>query len=177
PGELNYGSGFGAGPSFLSTELLKSMAGLNIVRVAYKGNSASVTGLVSGEVQVLILDAGLLAPHAKSGKLRALAVTSATPSALAPGLPTVAASGVPGYETVGAGFLFSPAKTPAVIINRLNQEIVRFLNTSDAKDKFLSNGAEVVGSSPEQCAATIKSEIAKWGKVIKDAGIKFDRSD
>ena len=99
-------------------------------------------------------------PHVKSGRLRALAVTSAEPSALVPGLPTVAASGLPGYECGIDTGMFAPAKTPAAIINRLNQEIVRFLNTPEVKEKFLNAGVEVVGSSPEELAAIMKSDIA-----------------
>jgi len=110
-------------------------------------------------------------PFVKSGKLRALAVTSAQPSRLFPDLPTVAAT-VPGYRGESIFGLFAPAKTPAAIIRRLNQEIVRVLNSTDVKEKLFTSGIEVVASSPEQFAATIKSEIAKWGKVMRDAGIK-----
>ena len=110
----------------------------------------------------------------KSGKLRALAVTSAQPSALAPGLPTVAASGLPGYEMVSSTGIWVPAGTPAATINRLNEEILRILNRADIKEKILNTGAEVVGGSPAQFAATIRSEMAKWGKVLKNAGIKVD---
>ena len=162
------------GSAHLAAELFKSMAGVNIVHVPYKGGAAAITALISGEVQLTITDAGLVAPHVKSGKLRALAVTSAEPSALAPGLPTVAASGLPGYEAVGMTGMFAPAKTPAAIINRLNQEIVRVLNLPDVKERFLNAGVEVVASSPEQFAAKIKSDIATISKVIKDAGIKTE---
>jgi len=115
-----------------------------------------------------------LTSHIKAGRLKALAVTSARPSALAPGLPTMASSGVPGYESVAVNGMFAPAKTPAAIINRLNQEIVRFLNTSETKERLLIAGVEAVGSTPEQLAATIKSEIATWGKLIKDTGIRVE---
>jgi len=172
PGELNYALTVVGSSNHLSAELFKSMAGVNIVGIAYKGSAAGITALISGEVQLSINDAGLVSPHVKSGRLRALAVTSAEPSALVPTLPTVAASGLPGYEAVSMTGLWAPAKTPGTILNRLNQEIVRFLRTAEAKEKFLNNGAETVGSSPEQFASTIISDIAKWGKVIKDAGIK-----
>jgi len=155
-------------------ELFKSVTGVNILRINYKGNAAAITALLSGEVQMTILDAGLVAPHVKSGKFRALAVTSAEPSALTPGLPTVAASGLPGYEAISMTGMWAPAKTPGAIINRLNQEIVRMLSLPDVKERFLNAGVETVGSSPEQFAVTMKSDIAKWGKVIKDAGIKVD---
>ncbi|OFW16756.1 MAG: hypothetical protein A3H27_02280 [Acidobacteria bacterium RIFCSPLOWO2_02_FULL_59_13] len=172
PGALNYAMNIAGGPAHLGAELFKSLAGVNIVGVAYKSNAAGVTAVIGGEVQLLISDASELMPHVKSGRLRALAVTSAEPSAMAPGLATVAASGLPGYESSGMTEIMAPAKTPGPIINRLNQEIARHLNTAEIKERFFSAGAEVVASSPEQLAAIIKSDIAKWGKLIKDAGIK-----
>ena len=174
PGALNYGSGATGGSTHLGVELFKSMAGVNIVRIQYKGSGPVIPALIGGEVQLTIQDVGNVVPQMKSGKVRALAVTSAEPSALAPGLPTVAASGLPGFEAIGQTGIFAPAKTPAAIIKRLNQEIVRFLNRADVKERFLAFGEEVVASSPEQLAATIKSDVAKWGKLIKDAGIKVN---
>jgi tripartite-type tricarboxylate transporter receptor subunit TctC len=110
-------------------------------------------------------------PHVKSGRLRAVAVTSAQPTALAPGLPAIAASGLPGYEVVSSQAVFAPAGTPASIINRLNSEIVRVLNGADIKEKFFNLGVETVGDSPQECAAAIKAEMAKMGKLIKKTGI------
>jgi tripartite-type tricarboxylate transporter receptor subunit TctC len=171
PGELNYAAGtIGASPH-LATELFKAMAGINLVRVPYKGTGPSVIALVGGEVHLMFSGLGSVAPHLKSGRLRALAVATSRPSALVPGLPTVAAAGVPGYEAASIIGMFAPAKTPAAIIHLLNQEIVRALNRADVKELFLNSGAEVVGSSPEEFAATIKSDMARLGKVIKDAGI------
>jgi len=106
--------------------------------------------------------------------LRALAVTSAEPSALAPGLPTVAASGLPGYEAVNMTGMFAPAKTSAAIIKRLHYETALVLNRADVKERFLNAGLEIVASSPEQLAAAVKSDIAKLSKLIKDAGIKVE---
>jgi tripartite-type tricarboxylate transporter receptor subunit TctC len=174
PGELNYGSSTPGGPGFLGAELFKSLAGVNIVHVPYKGIAPAMTALLSGEVQMQITDPALVLPHAKSGRLKALAVTSAEPSALVPHLPTVAASGLPGYEAVGGIGSFAPGKTPAAIITRLNQEIVRVLTRAEVKERFLNIQTEVVASTPEQFAATLKSEIAKWSKVIKDAGIRVE---
>jgi tripartite-type tricarboxylate transporter receptor subunit TctC len=174
PGELNYSTAGVGGTSHLATELFKYMADANIVRVPYKGGGAQIAAVISGEAHMTVTDAGLLIPHAKTGKLRALAVTSAEPSALAPGLPTVAASGVPGYEAVGMTGMFAPAKTPVAIINRLNQEIVRMLKQPEIKERFLKAGAEPFGSSPEQFAAAVKSDIDKFGKMIKGAAIKID---
>jgi tripartite-type tricarboxylate transporter receptor subunit TctC len=174
PGELNYAMVPSGSANQLAGELFKSMAGVNIVSVPYKGSALTVTGVIGGEAQLTMADPGLVMPHVKSEKLRALAVTSAQPSALAPGLPTMATSGLPGYEMVGQTSLYAPAKTPVTIITRLNREVVRLLNQADAKERFLKSGVETVGSSPEELAATIKSELAKAIKVIKEANIKVD---
>lgn len=109
--------------------------------------------------------------HIKSGRLRALAVTSATPSALLPGLPTVAASGLPGYEWIGMTHIMAPARTPAPVIGRLNQEIVRALNKAEVRERYLNAGAEVVASTPEELAATIKADMTRITMVLKDADI------
>ena len=170
PGALNYASSGSGGTFHLAAELLKSMAGVNIVRVNYKGASAATNDLLGGQVQLAFISASSIAPHIKSGKVRALGVTGLQPSAQAPDLPTIAAS-LPGYETIGITGIYAPAKTPAAIINRLNREIVRFINQPDAKEKLLNAGQEIVGSSPNVLATTMKSEMAKWNKLIKDAGI------
>ncbi len=172
PGELNYGSGAVGSATQMATELFKSMAGVNIVRIAYKGNGPAITALVAGEVQLVFATPGSVAPHIKSGRLRALAITSPQPSALLPGLPTVAASGVPGYETLSIVGAFAPAKTPAALVTRLNQEFVRVLSRPDVKERFANVGVETVGSSPEEFGAKVKSEMARLGKVIKEAGIR-----
>src|SRR5262249_15750219 len=111
-------------------------------------------------------------PNAKIGKLRALAVTSLEPTPLVPGLPTVSASGLPGYESITIAGMLAPAGAPGARIDRLNQEVMRVLNSAEVTEKFLSEGAEGLGGSPAQFGAKIKSEIAKWGKVLKDAGVK-----
>lgn len=172
PGELNYGSGGSGSSTHLAMELFKSMAGVNIVRVPFKGNAPAMNALFGGEVQLMFVTAGTVTPHLKSGRLRALAVTSAQPSALAPGLPTVASSGLPGYESNQIYGVFAPSRTPAAIVRRLNDEIVRVLGRADVREKFLAGGVEPVGSTPQQLAATIKSEIARMRKVIKEAEIR-----
>jgi len=172
PGELNYGSGGTGSSTHLAVELLKSMARVNIVRVPFKGNAPALNALFAGEVHVMIATAGTVAPHLKSGRLRALAVTSAQPSPLAPGLPTMAASGLPGYESMQIYGVFAPNGTAAAILKRLNETLVRVLDRADVKEKFLAAGVEPVGSTPQQLAATIRSEIARMSKVIKDAGIR-----
>ncbi len=172
PGELNYASGISGSATHLPAELFKAMAGVNIVRVAYKGGAPAISALIGGEVQVMFATASGAGPHVNSGRLRALAVTSAQPSALFPGLPTVAASGLPGYDAASIMCIFAPAKTPAALVGRLNREIVRVLNKADVKERFIKAGSEVVASSPGQLAASMKSDMATMGKVIKDAGIR-----
>ena len=174
PGLLNYASTTVGSRPHLSAELLKSMAGVNIVHVPYKGNALAVAALISGEAQLFISDVGLLMPHVKSGKIRALAVTSAKPTALAPGMPTVADTGLPGYETTGMTGMYARANTPRQIINRLNQEIVKMLNRPDIRQRFLDSGLEVVASSPEELAAYMKADMSSMAKVIKEAGIKVE---
>ncbi len=174
PGELNYASTGTGGAAHLFTELLKSMAGINMVRINYKGAGQAVTALVSGEMQLSIATSGSVTQHIKSGRLRVLAVTSAKPSTMFPGLPTVAASGLPGYEAIQMQSVCAPAKTPAAIVRRLNQEIVRVLNREDSKQKLWNFGVEVAATTPEELAAAIKSDMATWDKVIKSAGIRVE---
>ena len=171
PGELNLASPGAGGNTHLAGELFKSMAGVNIVHVPYKGGAAALVGLLGGQVHMTI-DGLVLLPHVKSGQLRALAVTSAQPSPLFPGLPTVASSGLPGYEAVPVYGAWAPANTPAAVINRLNQEIVRTMSQSDAKERFLNSGLDPSATSPNEFDAYIKVDIARWSKVIKDAGLR-----
>jgi tripartite-type tricarboxylate transporter receptor subunit TctC len=172
-GQLNYGSAGTGGSLHLAMEMLKSMTKTDIVHVPYKGIGPALTGLIANEVQVMCSTAAALAPFTKSGKLKALAVTSSKPSPLLPGLPTVATT-VPGYEIVLWTGLFAVGKPPRPVINRLNQEIARALNSAEIREKFFNAGVETVGNTPEQFTAIIKSEIVSFGKVIKDAGIKGD---
>ena len=173
PGDLNYGTTGIGSSAHLGGELFKALARVNIVRVNYRSVGAAMNDLIAGQVQMTFGTAGSVTPHVKSGRLRALAVTSTQPSALFPGLPTVAASGLPEYELIQIFGIFGPANTPKPIVNRLNEEIVRVLNRTDVKEKIFNGGiGEVVGSSPEQLAAKVTSEMAKWGKLIEDAGIR-----
>jgi tripartite-type tricarboxylate transporter receptor subunit TctC len=174
PGELNYASAATGGSSHLAAELFKALAGVNIVRVPYKGTVPGITDLIAGQVQLMFGTTGTLAPHVQSGRLRALAVTSVQETALAPGLPTVAAAGLPGYEAESAYGLFAPAGTPAPILRRLHAETVRVLSRPEVKERLFNTGVEVVGNTPEAFAASIKSDMARMGKVIKDAGIRAD---
>ena len=172
PGEINYGSAGSGTTTHLSAELFKSKAGVDITRILYKGGGPAANALLAGEVQMMFTTGSTGVAQVKAGKLKVLAITSAQPSALAPGVPTMAASGVQGSEITQIVGMFAPARTPAPVINRLNQEIVRVLNRPDIKEKLFSLGLEAVGSSPEQLAAAVKSEIVSMGKVIKDAGIR-----
>jgi len=174
PGELNYASSGTGSSNHLAGELFNAMAGVNIVRVPYQSTGPAINDLLGGHVQLTFASATNVAASIKSGRLRALAVTSAKPYALFPELPTVAASGVPGYETVVVVGTLAPADTPAAIINVLNQEILRVLSRPEVKEKFFNVGAEAEGSSAAQFAARIKSEMATFGKIIRDAGIKAD---
>ena len=174
PGALNYGSGATGAASHLAAELFKYMAQVNIVRVPYKGQGPAVLALLGGEVQVLFASAPSVAGHIKSGKLRALAITTLKPSAIAPGLPTVAEAGLPGYQSVTSAGMFAPVRTQARLITLLNREIVQVLNKQDVKDLLFRDGTEVVGSSPQEFAASINAEMASMAKVIKAAGIRTE---
>lgn len=174
PGELNYGGGAAGSSTYLSSELFRSMAGLNMVRIPYKGTGPALNALVAGAIQLMFSTSSAAAPHLKSGRLRALAVTSAQPSPLAPGLPTIAASGVPGYESAAKDGVFAPAHTPAAVVTRLNRAIVQAVKSDEIRTRFLNAGVEVVGSTPEQLAAAVKTDIATIGKLIKDARLRAD---
>ena len=174
PGELNYTSSGAGSTSHLTMELFKSMANIDIVHVPYKSNSAAMIDLLGGQVQLSFISASSVVPHVKSGKLRAVAVSSASPSALAPGVPTVAGSGVPGFEAVSMTAMLAPAKTPISIIRRVNEEAVRYIHTPEAKEIFLKNGAEAVGSTPEQLAAAMKTDMERLGKLIRDLNLRVD---
>jgi tripartite-type tricarboxylate transporter receptor subunit TctC len=171
PGQLNYGSAAAGSSSHLSAELFKSMAGVDIVRVNYKSLAQTLPDMLSGQLHIIITTPASVLPQVKAGKIFALAVTTARPSALFPEYPTISASGVPGYEASTLTAVFVPAKTAPSIVARLNQEIARALNRGDIKEKLMGLGTEPVGSSAEQLADTVKSEMTKWGKVIREAGI------
>ena len=172
PGALNYATTGSGNATHLAGELFKAMAGVNIVRINYKATGPALNDLIGGQLQLMFATAASVTQHTQSGRLRALASTSAQPSSLLPGLPTVASAGLPGYELVAINGMFAPARTPAAIVNRLNSEIVQFLAKPDVKERFLKAGVETVGSSPREFAATIKSEMARLGKLIRDVGIR-----
>jgi tripartite-type tricarboxylate transporter receptor subunit TctC len=171
PGQLNCATATAGATSQLAAELFRSMTGANFARIPYKGNGPAINGLLVGETQLMFGTAGSVSGHIKSGRLKAIAVTTTRASALFPNLPTVAAT-VPGYESTGSWGLFAPIKTPPALIRKLNQESVEALRQNDVREKFAGMGVETVGGTPEQFSSMIKSEIARMGKVIKDAGIR-----
>ncbi len=171
PGQLNYASAAVGTSNHIAMELLKSMANVDIVRIGYKGIGAGMIDIVAGQVQIAFATTTTTAAHLKSGRLRALAISTVQPSEAFPRLPTVAAT-LPGYESASYGGLLAPARTPDAIIRRLNQEAMRALSGPDIKQKFSSIGSEVVASSPEQFAARIKAEIAVVGQLVKEGRIR-----
>ena len=172
-GQLFYGTS--SSPTMLATEMLITMAGIHIVRVAYKGAAPSITALISGEVQVLLSGVGNLLPLAKAGKMRALAVTSAKRTSQAPELPTVSESGVPGYVAATWYGVTAPGSTPRGIIDRVNSDVRKALAEPEVKARLFDVGiAEPKPTTPDQFAEMIRAEIAKWAKVVKDAGVKIE---
>ena len=172
PGQLNFSTAAPGTMNHLSGELFKSMAKVNMVRVSYRGSSSALIAILSGEVQLMFASAAPVKPHIQAGKVRPLGVTTATRSTTYPDLPTIAESGLPGFEAVSAHGIFAPAKTPDAIIARLHQEIVRVLQRPESRERFASIGAEPIGSTPNQLTAEIKAEITRMGKVIREAGIQ-----
>lgn len=173
-GELNYGSGSAGSTSHLGAELFNAMAGVDIVRIPYKGVGPALLGLLGGHVQVMVPSASSVLPYMKMGKLRALAIASANPSPLAPGLPTVAAAGLPGYEADTPLGVFVPSGTPPRIVERLHQALATVLKAPETRGLVVAQGSDVVASAPAEFAATLKAEIARWAKLIKAKGLKED---
>jgi tripartite-type tricarboxylate transporter receptor subunit TctC len=172
PGVLNYGAAGAGGSPHLAGEMFKAMSQTKIVAIQYKGAATAMTGLLGGEIQLMFPTVSTGMPAVKAGQLRALAVTTARPTPLAPGLPTVNESGVPGYESSTGYAVFVPAKTPANLIDALNRAIVRHLQAPDLKEKAFGAGMEIVASSPQDLAAAMKQDMVRMGKVIREAGIR-----
>ena len=171
PGTLNYGSGGSGTANHIAGELFKYMTGTNIVHVPYKGGGPAMADIVGGQIQLLFNTISSTVGFMNSGKLRALAVTGKQRSPAAPNLPTVAEAGVPGFE-VGAWFgVVVPKRTPRALINKLNAAIVRTTQLPEAREQFAAQGAEPIGSTPEEFAQHLRVEIDKWGKVAKAAGM------
>jgi len=174
PGEILYGSsGNGTGPH-LSGELFNLMAHVKLVHIPYKGSPQAMTDLLGGRVMVMFSPASTALPHIKAGTLRALASSGAQRTASAPELPTIAEAGLPGFETTVWFGLLAPANTPRDIVERLNREIARALNDADVKKQFATQGIDALGGTPEQFAAYIRDESAKWARVVQASGAKLD---
>jgi tripartite-type tricarboxylate transporter receptor subunit TctC len=171
PGELNFGSaGTGTNPH-LSMELFLSMTRLKMVHIPYKGSAPAMVDLLGGQVAVMAATMLTAIPHVRSGRLRALGVTSVQRTAVAPEVPTIAESGVAGYEAVQWYGMLAPAQTPRDIITRLHRELAAILQTVDMKERFAADGGDPGGNTPEAFARYIKAEIEKWARVAKTAGI------
>ncbi|MCC7081622.1 MAG: tripartite tricarboxylate transporter substrate binding protein [Burkholderiales bacterium] len=172
PGSIRYGSGGAGGSSHLGTELLKVMAGIDMQHIPYKGTGPALTAMLGGEIQVQLIGISSVVPYLKSGRIKALAVSGAKRSAAAPGIPTVAESGVPGYAfDVWYGMLF-PAGTPRALVRKVSADINSALREPTLAQRFTTLGVEAAGTTPEEFARILREEIAKWRKVVKQANIR-----
>lgn len=174
PGALNYGSLGSGSTSHLTMELFRSAAGIQLTHVPYKGSPPAYTDLFAGNIQLMFDAVPAVLPHAKSGKLRALAVGSPARSPFMPDVPTVAESGYPGFEAVGWIGIAAPAKTPEAVLDKINAEIGKILATADMKERLAGLGVTPAGDSRAHFTSFVHGEIAKWGKLIRDAGVKAD---
>ena len=172
PGKLTYGSSGTGAASHLSAEFFKSMARIDLLHVPYKGTGQAVTDLLAGQVDLLFAPAQAVIQHVRAGKLKALATTGAKRAETLPDLPTVAESGLPGYEAVGWFGLLAPAATPRPLILALSRDIVSALGDRDLRKKASNLGADIVGNDPDEFARFIRDDQAKWAKLMREAGIK-----
>lgn len=174
PGQLNYASAGVATGTHMTMELLRYMTGIDLLHVPYKGGAPAVTAAMGGQTQLVIGTSVGVLPHVRAGKLRGIAITSAKRSAGAPDIPTFAESGVPGFEHEPWNGMFGPARIPKPVLAKVSTEVARILQLPEVKKVFERDGADVVGSTPEQFGAVLRAEIAKWTKVAKAAGIKAE---
>lgn len=174
PGRLNYGSSGIGGASHLVTELFKTMSGTDFVHIPYGGAGPALNDLLAGQVQLLFAVPATTLPLIKAGRLRALGVSSRQRSTLAPELPTISESGVRGFDASAWYGVVVPAGTPSAIVVKINADIVRILHLPEIKERMSNQGVELVGSTPQQFAEFIKSEMVKWGKVVKASGARVD---
>jgi len=175
PGKLSYGSSGNGGPSHLGTEMFKSRAGIDMRHIPYKGGVPAAIDLMAGQIQVLFNTPPVILPHSRSGRLRALGVTSLKRIPAAPELPTVAEAGaLPGFEMVTWYGVLVPAGTPAGVVTRLHTAFAAALKAPDVRDRLVNENLDVVGSSPAEFAAYVKAEVPKWAKVVKESGARID---
>ena len=170
PGQLNFGSAGNGSATQMAGAMFKTMAGIDIVHVPYKGNAASLVDLVAGRVQMMFSNLLTTAPHVKAGRLRAIAISTAKRSQQAPDLPTIAESGIPGYDYAPWYGILAPTGTPRTIVMRLNREIGQIINAPEMKERFRKQGIDLVTSSPEAFAELIRREIPKWREIVKKSG-------
>ena len=173
PGKLNFGSSGIGGSPHLAGELYKTTAQIDIVHVAYKGLAPAITDLLGEQLQILFADVGLVAQHLKTGKLKGLAVTGRERSTVLPELPTMIEAGVPGYQAGTWYGIYAPAGTPPAVIAKLNAELQKIVALPEIRTQFAGQGIEPAGGAPEQLAALTRDDLARWGKLIKDANIKL----
>jgi len=174
PGKLNMASSGAGGMPHLSGELFKIMTGVQLTHIPYKGTGAVFPDLIAGRMQVTFGDIVATYPYAKVDRLRALGITSPKRAAQLPDIPTIAESGVPGYDAVGWFAVFAPANTPAHVVAKLNAAIVKFVRKPELKDRLAALGAEIVASSPDELARIQRNDIARWAKVVKESGAKAE---
>jgi tripartite-type tricarboxylate transporter receptor subunit TctC len=174
PATITFASAGNGTSGHLALELFRVSAGIDVIHVPYKGGGPALAEVVAGQVQALFSLALVATQQIKAGRLRGLAITSAKRSPVAPELPTVAESGLPGFEVIGWFGWLAPAATPQTIVNRLNAELVTALRMPDVREKLLSQSAEPVGDTPQQFSAFMRSEHAKWAKVIKTANVRIE---
>ena len=174
PGELYYASTGNGGTPHLATEIFKMQAKIDIVHVPYKGTPPAVTDLLSGQVQLMFANTLSVLPHVRSGRLRALAISSIKRSAAAPELPTVAESGMPGFDVSTWFGMLAPRGTPKEIIDRLDGEVRKIVQMADVRARLISQGADPIGSTPEEFRAYLKSELVKWEKAVKAVGVRIE---
>lgn len=174
PGSLNAGSSGVGTPNHLGTELLKGLAGVNIVHVPYKGGGQAITDVIGGQIQMAFSSVPAVLPHIKAGRLNALGVGSAKRTPALPNVPTIAESGVPGYEYTTWNGIFAPVRTPQAIVMRLNGAIVRGLASPEINQRFVANGGDPAPSTPDELRRYMIEESARWAKTIKAAGVRID---
>jgi tripartite-type tricarboxylate transporter receptor subunit TctC len=175
PGSLLYGTGVTGGSLHLAGEMFMISTGVKFTRVPYKSTGPALLGLLTNEVNLVFATPGGTMSHVKDGKLRALGVTSARPSPLIPGVPTLASQGLRDYDMETIGFIMAPARTPAPLVKRINQHIVQIMGERDVKDRLAAGGSEAVSSSPEELTAKLRSDDARMRKLFKEIGLSPDK--
>jgi tripartite-type tricarboxylate transporter receptor subunit TctC len=172
PGKFNYGTGGSGTSAHVITELFRSMASINVVQVAYKGVAQATTDLIAGQIHLMFNSSSTALPHIQAGRVRGLAISSIARSPLVPGVPTIAESGVPGFDASIWQGVLAPARTPRDIVARLHRDLSGLLASSETREAFAAAGVQALHSTPVQFAAYIAAETAKWAKVVKSSGAR-----